>query len=504
MSRHRKIWWLISTVTIAVVALGGVVSWSATQESKVLVLPIPTLGPTDRLPAAGRPSFWAGLNYPWKTGQDFGTGAWGHSGVSDPTTYREIDADFANMAAQGVRVVKWRVFNDGRYGLRVAEDGTVAGLDELVFPDLDAALEIARRHDMYLVLTLFSSGLWTADCQSGGVHFGGQAQTLTDPARRRALVEHAVVPTLEHLASSDRVLAFEIIAEPDWGVVELNQQQDARIKLPAGTLRDFIGEVSQAVHQHTRALATVESNRFSNMATWQGLGLDYYSFSWYDWLEPYEPLATPASSAQMDRPIVIGEYPAGGSTYYDVSQVLDKAYSLGYAGAFGWSYWNGDGISRWRDVAPTFSGWAANHWSDVNLGGVAQVPAPGPIQEQQYPYSYEDLALQLDGGSVLAQMKINVPSGEAYVPHAYLYQVGNTQPLEDVRLTAAPGHPGELAARFTQATEGQAYLVSLGIFDPAGSLRKWFNNLSTFAIAGGSLTTPKVDTLTAELGCGGS
>jgi hypothetical protein len=71
-----------------------------------------------------------------------------------------------------------------------------------------------------------------------------------------------------------------------------------------------------------------------------------------------------------------------------------------------------------------------------------------------------------------------------------------------VRLTAAAGHPGELAARFSQIVEGPAYTVSLGIFDPGGSLRKWFNNISTFAIVGGSLTTPKVDTLTTELGCG--
>jgi hypothetical protein len=99
-------------------------------------------------------------------------------------------------------------------------------------------------------------------------------------------------------------------------------------------------------------------------------------------------------------------------------------------------------------------------------------------------------------------MKIDVPSGEAYVPHAYLHQVGNTQPLEDVRLTAAPGHPGELAARISQAVEGPSYSISLGIFDPGGSLRKWFNDISTFAIAGGALTTPRLDTLTTELGCG--
>src|ERR1043165_1136180 len=98
---------------------------------------------------------------------------WGHSGVSDPTTYREIDADFANMAAEGVRVVKWRVFSDGRYGVQFDASGNVIGLDDFFLKDVDAALEIAQRHDMYLVFTLFSSGLWTGDCQSQGVQLGG-------------------------------------------------------------------------------------------------------------------------------------------------------------------------------------------------------------------------------------------------------------------------------------------------------------------------------------------
>ena len=510
MTRRFGRWLSVAGALAIMLALAVTVGWPAIPErgSSVvppvvapLVAPMLTPTPSDRLMMASQPAFLAGLNYPWKTGQDFGTGGWGHSGVSDPTTYQEIDADFANMAAEGVRVVKWRVFSDGRYGLQFDANGVVTGLDEQFFPDVDAALEIARRHDMYLVLTLFSSGLWTADCQSGSVRLGGQAATLTDPARRQALVERAVVPLLDHLAASDRVVAFETIAEPEWGVAELNQEQDARIKLPGATLREFVDEVTRAIHQHTRSLATLESNRFSNMQNWQHLGLDYYSFSWYDWLEPYEPLATPASAANLDRPVVIGEYPASGSTYYSLPQVLDIAHSMGYAGAFGWSYWSGDGISRWRDVAPTFSTWVAGHWNDANLGGRAQPPAQGPITQQQYPYAFRDFALQLGQGVVVADMGIDVPSGEAYVPHAYLYQAGNPQPLEDVRLTAAPGRPGMLAARFTQAIEGPAYTVSLGIFDPAGSLRKWFNNVATFAIAGGALTTPRVDTLTTELGC---
>ena len=469
--------WLIAGAALAsavVVGLSG--AWIAIRASAPsgvpplvapLVLPVIAPARTDRLPGAGQPAFWAGLNYPWKTGQDFGTGAWGHSGVSDPTTYREIDADFANMAAEGVRVVKWRIFSDGRYGLQFDDSGNVTGVDDFFFKDVDAALEIAQRHDVYLAFTLFSSGLWTANCQSGGVQLGGHSDWLTDASKRQSLVEHAIVPLLDRAAATDRVIAYEIIAEPEWGIQELARDQDVRVKVPLASVRDFVDQITHTIHQHSRSLATVESNRFSNMTNWQHLGLDYYSFSWYDWLEPYEPLATPAASANLDRPVVLGEYPAGGSAYYAVPQVLDLASSLAYAGAFGWSYWSGDNISHWHDVAPTFSAWVTQHWTDSNLGGTEQPPAAGSIHEQPYPYVYRDFALQLAGGDVVADMRIDVPSGEAYVPHAYLYQVGNTQPLEDVRLSAAVGQPGMLAARFTSIAEGPAYTVSLGIFDQA-------------------------------------
>ncbi len=475
------------------------------QVARDLLEALPGLAkaPTNRLVVGGRPSFWAGVNYPWRTGQDFGTGGWGHSGVSDPTTYQEVDADFANMAAQGVRVVKWRVFSDGRYSPEFADDGTVTGLDELFFPDLDAALEIAERHDIYLVLTLFASGLWTADCDGDGVRLGGHAGTLLDPAKRRSLVEQGVVPLLRHLRGSDRVMAFEIIAEPEWGIEELHHEVDRRIKIPLTAARALVADVTRAIHTYAPGvLATVESNRASNMPAWRGLGLDFYSFSWYDWLEPYEPLATPASAFGLDRPVVLGEYPSGGSIY-ELARVLDLAYSLGYAGAFAWSYWSGDGFGTWRTVAPSFTDWVRDHWSDANPRRVAPPPTEEPNAEYAYPYTYRDLDVRLDDGAVVAEMKIAVSSGEPYVPHAYLYKMGSSQPLEDVRLTAARGQPGRLAARFTRIEPGTPYAISLAIFSRTGALRKWFNNVATFASIDGQIMTPKVDTLATELGCGG-
>jgi len=138
------------------------------------------------------------------------------------------------------------------------------------------------------------------------------------------------------------------------------------------------------------------------------------------------------------------------------------------------------------------------------LASDAAPAAAGPILEQPYPYTYSDLSLRVDADAVIAEMKINVASGEPYVPHAYLYALGNSQPLEDVRLSAAVGQPGRLAARFANLEEGRPYAVSLGIFNRADALRKWFDRVATFAVVDGALTTPHVDTLAAELGCGNS
>jgi hypothetical protein len=447
-------------------------------------------GPSDRLP--GQRGFVAGVNYPWKTGQDFGSGAWGHSGVSQPTTYQEVDADFATMAAQGVRVVKWRVFSDGRYSPEFDQNGTATGLDQDFFPDLDAALEIAARHDVYLVLTLFVSGLWTADCQTNGVQMGGRATSMLDPAKRRALVDKAVVPMLRHLRGSDRVIGFEIIAEPEWGITELNTDSDGRVKIPLTAVRSLVGDVVTAIHRESRALATVESNRASNMRQWTGLGLDYYSFSWYDWLEPYEPLASAATNLRLDRPVVLGEFPAGGSAYYTLPSVLDIMRTDGYAGAFAWSYWSGDGFGAWRDVGPTFANW-------VRDGRPLGPGDPTPPAEPTYPYAYQDLSLRFDRGAVLVETTVKVASGEPVSARAFLYDVGESQPRQEVDMST--GQAGRVGARFTNFSPGQPYRISLGLFDGGDTPVKWFNELATFAVQGDQIVKPKIAPELNELNC---
>ena len=461
------------------------------------VLPGPA-GFSSRLNVEGRQAFMAGVNYPYKSPQDFGAGAWGYSGVAQATTNAEVDTDFANLAASGVRVVKWRIFNDGRASPTFNQDGYVTGLDSHFFADLDAALEIARRHGIYLVLTLFNSGFWTTDCTQQGVHLGGHADTLTDPRKRQALIDNAIVPMLRHIASNDRVLGFEIIAEPEWGISELNKDQDNRSKLPLADVRAFVGDVAAAIHYYTPDLATVESNRASNMRYWRGLGLDYYSFSWYDWMEPWEPLDRPASSLGLDRPIVLGEFPSVGSKFYSLSQVMDIALRQGYAGAFAWSYGNADQYTNWNTAANGFLGWVSKHVQTVDFTP-RSLPA-GPVRLLPPPYQFQDVKVlgEPDGLWLQAAVRVAIPG--TYHLQWFLYDAttgpGSANDEQTLNFADSPLH---LTVPLGNLAEGRTYKVSLGIFDQKYQLKKWFEGVAVVKVEGG---LPQMQTKVVEDPCG--
>ena len=454
---------------------------------------------SERLFVGGRPYFWAGVNYPWKSYQDFGTGPWGYSGVADPTTYAEVDADFANLAASGVRIVKWRIFNDGRYSPDFDEEGRVTGLDERFFADLDAALEIARRHDVYLVFTLFGSGLWTTDCTQRGVQLGGHADSLTDSSKRQALIDNAIVPMLRHIGRNDRVLAFEIIAEPEWGIEELHHEEDNRVKVPLADVREFVRGVTDAIHRHTSALATIESNRASYMAHWRGLGLDYFSFSWYDWLEPWEPLDRAARSFTLDRPIVLGEFPSVDSTYYALDEVYDLAYRQGYAGAFAWSYGGADRHGDWQRVADVYLRWATSHWGGINVAGRGGAP-DGPVGFRQPPYAFENVQIVSGRDVVCLQADVRVKNPGTYHIQWFLYEAtaNPSQPLEEQTVSFSEPQR-RLFIRLGSLDEAQPYKVSLGLFDEAYQLQKWFEGLAVLRVEHG---VPRLQTTVLEDPCG--
>ena len=94
--------------------------------------------------AASPPPFLLGANLPWvHYGIDFGANAWRpEGGVAQPDERAQLETTFAQLAASGVRYVRWFLFCDGRAGLEFRSGGPQVTIDNRVFADLDAALEM--------------------------------------------------------------------------------------------------------------------------------------------------------------------------------------------------------------------------------------------------------------------------------------------------------------------------------------------------------------------------
>jgi hypothetical protein len=333
-----------------------------------------------------------GCNYPWSTdgavvyyGLDFGANVWGsHLGVSSRRA--AIARDFAEMAALGVAVVRWFVFCDGRSGIVYDEIGLPIGIDDHFYGDMDTALEIARDAGIQLVLVLLDHR-WMfdgvretiADPVSGLVLQArlpdGRARVLLDERGHDALFEHVLVPVLRRYGPAgaradlaDRVVAWELMNEPDWVIEEWERDLSRYVArpLPFATVAALIGRFSDAVHTHTSGLATIGGARARNLWAWDddALGLDVLQVHQYpDTRRPdrdEDLFGVRVEDLGVRRAVILGEFPGNGPGQHPRGAApppltgrdyLEFAVTAGYAGAWPWSFSGTDDYGR---IPPEF------------------------------------------------------------------------------------------------------------------------------------------------------
>src|SRR5687767_1907406 len=158
--------------------------------------------------------FMYGLNFAWQSfGGDFG-GYGNQRGVAQNTS--AINTKLQNWSSNGVSVIRWWVWPDFR-GNGVNFSGTdPTGLGSTTLADLEAALTLANQHDVYLMLTFFSF-----DGFKSNVPKANLSVFATDAAKRAALVTNVIRPfarAAQASQNSRRLIAWDIINEPEWSV----------------------------------------------------------------------------------------------------------------------------------------------------------------------------------------------------------------------------------------------------------------------------------------------
>ena len=285
--------------------------------------------------AISQPPFLIGANLPWvHYGIDFGANGWRpHGGISQPDERAEVERAFAQLAASGVRYVRWFLLCDGRAGINFGAGGHPHGLDDFVFSDVDSALGIANLHGIRIMFVLLDFLWCDAVRATRGVQMGGRAHVLADAGSRTALLDTVVRPLLERYGNEPQILAWDIVNEPEWIT-----------NVEPVDLRAFLVESISLIHSTTMHPVTIGSAGVRWRASYSDLDLDFYQVHWYDSLKHQPPLQTPVTQLGFDRPVLLGEFPTRGSKWTP-EEIVEAARTAGYSGAFYWSVLSKDEYS---------------------------------------------------------------------------------------------------------------------------------------------------------------
>jgi hypothetical protein len=329
---------------------------SVTQPTATSVAqPTPTAGaasPMSRIQYNGRNWYLHGVNAAWwNFSRDFGGGPT-NGGLSDTllTSSGTLDTNntvvqrLAQLPAANVHYVKWWMLAsdpddapNGPYQILRDSTGRPTGLDPKVYQDIDAALVAAQQYNLYYEFALFVRPNYLP------------ASWLT--THRTDLI-NVLRPLFARYANNPRVMTYSIFVEPDWDIWEGN----ADLNLS----RAFVQAMTTAIHNESNALVTVNAAMVDGLPNWKGLGLDFYSASWYDYMNSNDPLThnggggkwcalcTTATEIRtryaLDKPVVIGEFYAGDGANYIMpgsnGGPLERNaawYNKGFAGALAWS-----------------------------------------------------------------------------------------------------------------------------------------------------------------------
>ena len=281
--------------------------------------------------------FVVGANLPWLDyGQDFGKSAWQpRGGLSRPERRERLRRALGELAASGASLVRWWLLGDGRAGLSEDGEGRIAGLDDRLLPDVDAAIEGLREAGLRVLFVLVDF-LWLDMLrQVGGARLGGRRDHVRDPSLRARLLERVVAPIAERYGLEPAVAGWDLMNEPEWATLGVGTL-DPRRSVSRREMRAFLADTASVVHARARQPLSVGLASARSLSLVEGLDLDLLQVHWYESLDPVTALARPVESLGVGRPLLLGEFPTRGASLSPRS-ILDMAREAGYSGALAWS-----------------------------------------------------------------------------------------------------------------------------------------------------------------------
>jgi hypothetical protein len=321
--------------------------------------------------------FLYGVNYAWKNWvADFGgVSVWGQKGVSQNES--AIMPDLMDMQANGVDVIRWWMLQKLE-GDAVAFDssGTPTGTGGTLVADIQAALSLAATVGVHYNFTIFSFDDFAPSGSDNGATIHGMADIITDATKRAALmnVVKTVAQTVEASPHKDRVVSWDVINEPEWAISGSDPYGDMAFSpntnetaVTFAQMETFVSDTVKTLHANSSAPVTVGGAAVKWAQAWSHVGVDFYTFHMYDWVNQYFPFdKSIASYGVTGKPTVMGEFPlaglaaVNGNPAISLDSMLTMLPTLGYAGAMPWAV-DDTCCGSWSTTKATIQSFAASH-----------------------------------------------------------------------------------------------------------------------------------------------
>ena len=253
------------------------------------------------------------------------------------------------MRAHGVSTIRWWMFPDFRSaGVKFDGSDTPTGLGGTAVADIDKALELAEQNNVYLMLTLFSFDDFKPTADVNGIHVPGIAPMVTNATKRAALMKvvRQVAQTVAKSPYAHRMIAWDVINEPEWAISGSDSYGDPAFTPQSGSLdtvtfpqmQTFVKDTIAVLRSESSALVTVGGAAAKWANDWTHVNVDFYSLHIYDWVDQYWPYESPPSTYGLGKPIVMQEMTFTGLNGSSYATVVKSFWDTGYAGAMPWMW----------------------------------------------------------------------------------------------------------------------------------------------------------------------
>lgn len=293
-----------------------------------------------------------GVNTPWQNWNDFGSPGFDES---------FWDSHFADLHEIGINASRVWVNCNSMVGIKLKTTGELKEVTEKHWQDVDKLMELAEKHQIYVMPTLLSFDHCKGDSAERW------RAVVTDDTAMQSYIDGYVKPFAERYGSDPYLLGIDLMNEPDW--VHENEECG---KLSLDALSNFFAKCTAAAHEaNPDILVTVgmgmikynsdKSNCSGNIVSdeiMKSYGgdkacLDFYSTHYYNWMKqnwgcPYD-VSPEEYGLDMSKPVFIGETSAeGGET---LAGLYEKCYNNGWNGVMLWTSNNGaEHADNWADI----------------------------------------------------------------------------------------------------------------------------------------------------------